>query len=98
MVTLRHQIASLQPKKFALCFFPIDNSLEPCKTSLINEGAVRDGNMVQLYRDKKNPDLLTAKIIFLEGKIILYYISMLLCSDMHCEFTYHPSCFFVLLH
>ena len=27
MTTLRHQIANLQPKKFALCFFPLDNSL-----------------------------------------------------------------------
>ena len=36
---LRHQIASLQPKKFELCFFPLDNSLEPCKTSLIKEGS-----------------------------------------------------------
>ena len=68
MATLRHQIASLQPKRFTLCFFPIDNSLEPCKTSLINQGAVREGNMVGLYWDKKSPDL-PAKIIFLEGKI-----------------------------
>ena len=27
MTTVRHQIANLQPKKFALCFFPLDNSL-----------------------------------------------------------------------
>jgi hypothetical protein len=71
MTTLRHQIASLQPKKFSLCFFPLDNSLEPCKTSLIKEGSAREGKMVRLYWDKKNPDL-PAKIIFLEGKIVLY--------------------------
>ena len=74
MTTLRHQIASLQPKKFALFFFPLDNSLEPCETSCIKEGAVRERKMVRLYWDKKNPDLL-AKVIFLEG-MLLYMCSM----------------------
>ena len=66
MTTLRQQIASLQPKKFALFFFPLDNSLEPCKTSSIKEGEAREGKMVQLYWDRKNPNV-PAKIIFLEG-------------------------------
>ena len=66
MTTLRQQIASLQPKKFAF-FFPLDNSLEPCKTSCIKEWAAREGKMVQLYWDRKNPNV-PAKIIFLEGR------------------------------
>ena len=66
MTTLKQQIASLQPKKFALFFFPLDNSLEPCQTSCIKERAAREGKIVQLYWDGKNPNV-PAKIIFLEG-------------------------------
>lgn len=66
MTTLRYQIASLQPKGYGLFFFPLDNSLEPVKTSCAKEGTVHEGKMVRLYWDKKNPDL-PAKIIFLEG-------------------------------
>jgi hypothetical protein len=75
MTTSRHQIASLQPNKFALCFFPLGNSLELCKTSLIKEGAAGEGNMVRLYWDKKNSDL-PAKIILLDG---MYSIFLLNC-------------------
>ena len=83
MTTLRHQIASLQPKKFALFFFPLDNSLEPCKTLCIKEGAVHAGTMVRLYWDKKNPDL-PAKIIFLEG-MGLYTCCMYIIVFWHTD-------------
>ena len=87
MTTLRHQIGSLQPKRFALCFFPIDNSLEPCKTSLIFQGPVCEGNMVRLYWDKRSPDL-PAEIMFLEGKVTFYYI--ITCSLDRCSNKNRP--------
>lgn len=48
------------------CFFPLDNSLERCKISLIKKGVAQEGTMVNVFWDRKNPDL-PAKVIFLEG-------------------------------
>jgi hypothetical protein len=87
MTTVRHQIAKLQPKRFALCFFPLDDSLESCKTSLIKQGAAQEGTMVRLYWDKKNPDL-PAKVVYVEGTCC--YCICIIVLPLHSN-TFHTK-------
>ena len=59
---------ALKSCKYALFYFPLDNTLEPAKTSQIISGMsnVKNGALVELNWDVGNP-ILPAKIIALAG-------------------------------
>ena len=49
---------ALKSYKYALFYFPIDNALEPAKTSKIVSGManVKEGSMVEVYWDADPPE------------------------------------------
>ena len=59
----------LKSYKYALFYFPLDNTLETAKTSKIvsSMAKVREGSMVEVNWDAANP-CIPAKIIALTGK------------------------------
>lgn len=60
---------ALKSYKYALFYFPTDNTLEPAKTSKIVSGManVKEGTMVEVNWDADNPKI-PAKIIALAGE------------------------------
>lgn len=60
---------ALKTYKYALFYFPLDNTLEPAKTSKIvsSMSNVKEGTMVEVNWDADNPTL-PAKIIAFAGK------------------------------
>ena len=60
---------ALKSYKYALFYFPLDNTLETAKTSKIVSGMAKgkEGSMVEVNWDAANP-CISAKIIALTGK------------------------------
>ena len=68
LITMTSRL-ELKSYKYALFYFPLDNTLEPAKTSQIISGManVKKGAMVEVNWDVGDPKL-PAKIIALAGK------------------------------
>ena len=60
---------ALKSYKYALFYFPLDNTLETARTSKIvsSMAKAKEGSMVEVYWDAANP-CIPAKIIALAGK------------------------------